>query len=212
MATNTQLSLRRLRQNALTREIVQECRVSVEQMIQPVFVVQGLKSREPIPGLTGTFRETPESLLETMENDRQAGVKKFLLFGVPQEKKEKEFSVDFTATQIAAIRKNFGQEVFLATDVCLCSLTSHGHCGVLTVEGTHIDNGATVADLAQAALVYAQAGADCVAPSDMMDGRVGAIRDSLYRSHLDRTLILSYHENPTCKFAILDVAMPLRFF
>ena len=183
---------RRLRQNPWIRELVRECRVSSAQLIQPLFVVEGLKSRESIPGLTGTFRDSQETLLTQVEKDLEAGVRKFLLFGVPSEKRDEGFRYDFTARQIESLRKRFGQDCFVAVDVCLCSYTAHGHCGILAAEGDHVKNDATVAELARAALAYAQAGADCVAPSDMMDNRVRAIRRALDGAGLERALIMSY--------------------
>lgn len=194
------LSLRRLRRTPLIRELVQEVRVSQEQMIQPLFVVEGLASRQAVPGITGTYRETSESLLKTIEMDLEAGVRKFLLFGVPESKALRGFDPSFIAKQIRSVRKRFGHDLFLGVDVCLCSATSHGQCGVLTSEGDHIDNAATVGELAQAALEFAQAGADCVAPSDMMDGRVRAIRDILDRNDLEQTLIMSYSAKFHSKF------------
>jgi porphobilinogen synthase len=185
-------SLRRLRQSPFIRELVQEYRVSVEQMIQPLFVVEGLAEREAVPGITGTFRETSESLLRTVERDLEAGVTKFILFGVPREKKLTDFQHQFTSSQIESLRKRFGKDIFLAVDVCLCSSTVHGHCGVLSAEGDHIENNSSVQELAKLARGYAQAGADCVAPSDMMDGRIRGIRKSLDEVGLDRTLIMSY--------------------
>jgi len=186
------MNLRRLRQSPAVRDLVREYRVSVDQMIQPLFVVEGLKAKESIPGLTGTFRDGPESLLKTVESDLESGVKKFLLFGVPSEKRADSFSGGFTASQIESLRKRFGKDLFLAADVCLCSSTTHGHCGVLNAEGDHVDNSGTVAELANLSLSYAQAGVDCVAPSDMMDGRIGAIREKLEQSNLTQTLIMSY--------------------
>ncbi len=187
-----QNNLRRLRQNPWIRELVKEVRVSPHQLIQPYFVVDGLKAREEIPGLTGTFRDTPDSILKQIEQDLEAGVRNALLFGVPREKRAAGFDFRFTASQIEAIKKRFGNDLFLAVDVCLCSFTTHGHCGVLTAEQDHVDNGKSVTELANAALAYAQAGADCVAPSDMMDGRVGAIRSKLEQAGRDRTLLMSY--------------------
>lgn len=188
------LSLRRLRQSKWIRELVKEYRVSVDQMIQPLFAVQGICSRESIPGLTGVYRETEDTLFQTIESDIEKGVRKFLLFGVPAEKSLRDFQsqLDFTAGQIQKIRKRFGGELFLAVDVCLCSSTAHGQCGIVTSEGDHVENSATVEQLAQFAVSFAQAGADCVAPSDMMDGRVGVIRKTLDEAGLERTLILSY--------------------
>jgi len=200
MFKNTPLSQRRLRQSPLVRELVQQYRVSVDQLVQPLFVVEGLGTREAVPGLTGTFRETSESLLKAVERDLEAGVKKFILFGVPKEKAAQGFNADFTAHQLGAVRKRFGKDIFMAVDVCLCSSTSHGQCGVLTAEGDHVDNSATVQELSTLALAYAQAGADCVAPSDMMDGRVGAIRSALDGAGLERTLIMSYSAKFHSKF------------
>lgn len=186
------LSLRRLRQNPHVRELTREYRVSLDQLIQPLFVVEGIRSKEPVPGLTGVFRETPDSLLKQVEKDLEAGVSKLLLFGVPGQKAECDFDPSFTADQIQAIKKRFGSDVFLSVDVCLCSSTTHGQCGILNAEGDHLQNNATVQELAKAALAFAEAGADCVAPSDMMDGRVAAIRQALDLSGLERTLLMSY--------------------
>lgn len=200
MDTDFGMNLRRLRRNPAIRQLVKEYRVSVDQMIQPLFVVQGLSSPESIPGLTGTFRDHSESLLKTIENDLEAGVKKFLLFGIPQEKKTHKFNGEFVSKQLEGIRKRFGKDLFLAVDVCLCSSTVHGHCGVMSAEGDHIENHSTVSELSQLALSYAQAGADCVAPSDMMDGRIRGIRNALDRAGLEQTLIMSYSAKFHSKF------------
>lgn len=188
----TSLSLRRLRQSAAIRELVREVRVSPEQLIQPHFVVEALTHREPVPGMSDVHRESADSLAVTVEADLKAGVRKILLFGVPADKRRADFSHDFTVRQIAALRRRFGADLWIAVDVCLCSHSVHGHCGLLDREGVHVENGTTVEELAHAATSYAQAGADCVAPSDMMDGRVGAIRRSLDAAGLERTLLMSY--------------------
>ncbi len=187
-----QMSLRRLRQSSAIRQLVTQYRVSVDQLIQPLFAVEGIHARETVPGLTGTYRETPDSLLRTVEQDLEAGVRKFLLFGVPGHKSESSFSGEFTARQLSALRKRFGKDIFLSVDVCLCSYTPHGQCGILNAEGDHVENSATVEQLAHLALEYASAGADCVAPSDMMDGRIGAIRRALDQAQMHSTLIMSY--------------------
>jgi porphobilinogen synthase len=161
-------------------------------MIQPLFVVEELTEREAVPGLNDVWRETPVSLLQQIEADMSAGVHKFLLFGVPAGKSEHEFNFDFLAQQINAIKQRFGTDIWLAVDVCLCSSTTHGHCGILNDEGNHVVNDKSVAELARAALTCAQAGADCVAPSDMMDGRVAAIRAALDTANLEQTVIMSY--------------------
>jgi len=186
------IGLRRLRQDPHIRGLTREVRPSPEQFIQPLFVVEGIPSPEPIPGLPGVMRETPDSLLRQVEADLGAGVSKFLLFGVPVERRTHDIDWSFTAGQVAALKKRFGRDLWLSVDVCLCSSTPHGHCGVLNPEGDHIDNAASVAELAAAAAAYATAGADCVAPSDMMDGRIGAIRAALAAAGRDRTLLMSY--------------------
>lgn len=186
------LDLRRLRQNEHVRSLTREVHVQLEQLIQPLFVVEGASAAQPVPGLTGVHQDTSDSLLRQVERDLQAGVNKFLLFGVPQERRERQIDWSFTASQIAALKARFGHDLWLATDVCLCSSTPHGHCGVLNAEGDHVDNDASVAELVQASLAYADAGADCVAPSDMMDGRIGAIRRGLDGAGHERTILMSY--------------------
>ncbi|MGK5089312.1 porphobilinogen synthase [Bdellovibrionota bacterium FG-2] len=194
------LGLRRLRQNPLTRELVREVHFSVEQLIQPCFVVDGISSRESVPGLTGTYRETSETLLRQTEADLKVGVNKLLLFGVPAKKELNNFDFGFTARAIQSLKRQFGSDLWVGVDVCLCSSTEHGQCGILSAEGDHVENDATVAQLARAALTYAQAGADCVAPSDMMDGRVGAIRFALDDAGLEKTLLMSYSAKFHSKF------------
>jgi len=187
-----QLTLRRLRSSALVRELVRELQVVPEKMIQPHFVVEGLRERERVPGLGEVYRETSDSLARQVEADLEAGVDKLLLFGVPAGKWEHAPDFGFTSRCIADLRRRFGRNLWISVDVCLCSYTEHGHCGLLDIEREHIDNGRSVTELARAACEYAAAGADCVAPSDMMDGRIGAIRRALDGSGLERTLILSY--------------------
>lgn len=194
------LTLRRLRQNPIVRGLVREHRVSVEQLIQPCFAVEGISRRETVPGLTGVYRETQDSLLRQIEGDLEAGVRSFLLFGVPRDKALRDFDSSFTARQVSAIRKRFGKDLFLAVDVCLCSSTTHGQCGILNSEGDHVENESTVRELANAALAFAEAGADCVAPSDMMDGRVAAIRETLDGAGLEQTLLMSYSAKFHSKF------------
>ncbi len=188
----TTLSLRRLRQDAHIRALTREVQVRPEQLIQPLFVAEGIPGRQPVPGLTGVCQETAASLAQQVEADLAVGVSKFLLFGVPLARSEQHIDWSFTAGQISALKRRFGRDIWLAADVCLCSSTPHGHCGVLTAEGDHVDNEASVQELTQAALAYGQAGADCVAPSDMMDGRVRAIRRGLDESGLSRTVLMSY--------------------
>ena len=186
------ISNRRNRLNATIRNLTKEVSFTPAKLIQPLFVVEGIREKESIPGLTGVFRETPDTLLKQVESDLEKGVKSFLLFGVTGQKSESQFNYDFTANQLHALKKRFGQDIFLSVDVCLCSYTSHGHCGILNDNLDHVDNHASVEALAQCALAYAQGGADCVAPSDMMDHRIRAIRETLDQHDLNQTLIMSY--------------------
>ncbi|HEV7631412.1 MAG TPA: porphobilinogen synthase [Steroidobacteraceae bacterium] len=188
----SRITLRRLRQDPHIRALTREVRPVAEQFIQPLFVAEGTRERLAIPGLAGVYQDTPATLLRQIEADMQAGVSKFLLFGVPAAKQSQAIDWSFTAGQIAAIKRRFGADLWLAVDVCLCSSTPHGHCGVLNPEGDHVDNVASVRELAAAAAAYATAGADCVAPSDMMDGRIAAIRDALDAADRDRVLLMSY--------------------
>jgi len=184
--------LRRNRDNRHIRELTRAARPHPEQFIQPLFAVEGLAAREAVPGLADVWRDTPSSLLAQVEADLGRGISKFLLFGVPGEKRDRQFSHAWTSARLADLKARFGADVWVAADVCLCSYTSHGHCGILTDDRSHLDNDVTVAALADAALQFAQAGADCVAPSDMQDGRVAAIRAALDRAGLERRALMSY--------------------
>ena len=187
-----ELTLRRLRQDTAIRELTRAVRVHPEQFIQPLFVVDGLADREPVAGLDDVWRDTPESLMRQVEHDLEQGIGKFLLFGVPADKQSDDFDHDFASRQIEAIKSRFGADVWLAVDVCLCSHTTHGHCGVLNEAGDHVMNAPSVDALVDAAARFSAAGADCVAPSDMMDGRVAAIRSALSAAGHERTIIMSY--------------------
>jgi porphobilinogen synthase len=192
MSTHYPPTLRRLRQNEHVRMLTREVHIQLGQLIQPCFVAEGIDSPVAVPGLPSVMQETPDSLLRQVEADLRAGVHAFLLFGVPRARAERSIDWSFTAGQVHALKHRFGNDIWLATDVCLCSATPHGHCGVLNAEGDHVDNDASVQELAAAAFAYAQAGADCVAPSDMMDGRVAAIRQRLDHHGLERTVLMSY--------------------
>jgi porphobilinogen synthase len=195
-ARNSSLNLRRLRQDEHVRALTREVHVQVGQLIQPLFVTEGATAPLPVPGLTGVHQDTSDSLARQVESDLEAGVSKFILFGVPAARRERDIDWSFTAGQLQALKRRFGRDIWLAADVCLCSSTPHGHCGVLNAEGDHVDNDASLEELVQAAVAYAQAGADCVAPSDMMDGRIGAIRAALDAAGLARAVLMSY----TAKF------------
>lgn len=186
------LDYRRLRLSPAIRELTREVRVSAEQLIQPYFVVEGIAKRQPVAGMPGVYRETSESLLEQITADIEAGVSKIILFGVPAHKADEDFDFGFTAAQVATVKARFGEQLWVAVDVCLCSCTTHGQCGIVNEAGDYLLNDETVAELVRASLEYAGAGADCVAPSDMMDGRVGAIRNALDAQGFERTVLMSY--------------------
>jgi porphobilinogen synthase len=192
MAGMAPLNLRRTRLNRHIRELTREVRLHDEQMIQPLFVVDDIRQAQPINGLDAVFRDSPETILQQIDADLENGISKFLLFGIPRDKQETEFDHAFTSEQINRIKQRFGADIWLATDVCLCSYTTHGHCGILNKNGDQVLNEDTVDKLASAARMYAEAGADCVAPSDMMDGRVAAIRATFDSGGFDQTLIMSY--------------------
>lgn len=190
---------RRLRQNASVRDLVGEVRLSLKEFIQPYFLTEGSSSKEPIQGFTNVFRWGIDSLSSQIEKDIERGLQSFLLFGGSDKKDPKGTSCydpkGLVARTLRSLKERFGDNIILMTDVCLCPYTSHGHCGVLSDEG--IDNDASLGPLSQMALCHAEAGADFVAPSDMMDGRVGSIRTLLDEKGYSRVGILSY----TAKYA-----------
>ena len=190
---------RRLRQTPLIRNLVAECRPRRDQLIQPYFVCEGKGIREEIGGLPGIARESVDRLLETITADLTMGIRKVMLFGVTDRKDVMAATAyDDRNPVLQAVRllkDRFGEALFVSADVCLCAYIDTGHCGVTVND--QIDNDLSVEILAQMALSLAKAGCDCVAPSDMMDGRVGAIRDTLDASGYVNTLILAY----TAKYA-----------
>jgi porphobilinogen synthase len=159
-------------------------------LIQPFFVVEGLPNEEPIAGLRGNLRHNIPSALRQIEKDLTDGVTQFLLFPVPAEKKESGFDHDSTHKTIAEIRKQFGQSLCLWIDTCLCSYTTHGHCAVLDEKGIKLDE--TLDELAKSAVAFADAGADGISPSDMMDGRVARIRAALDEHGFELVPVMSY--------------------
>lgn len=187
-----QINHRRLRQNNHIRDLLKETWLDHRRFIQPYFAVENLKERESIPGLIGVYRETTDSLLRQVEQDIEQGCSKMLLFGVSQSKNESEFNYQGVLQTIQKLRQTFGSQLWIAADVCLCSYTNHGHCGILNDAANCVQNHLTVKELANQALSMAQAGVDCVAPSDMMDGRIGAMRTKLNKKGFDETLIMSY--------------------
>ncbi len=184
---------RRLRRTAAIRDMAAETRLSPSMLVYPVFIREGKNIIEDIPAMPGQKRYSPDLFPKFLEEAANAGIKSVLLFGLPEHKDEcgsgawDENGVIQQALRIG--KKNFPEMTFIG-DVCLCEYTSHGHCGML--KGDTVDNDPTVELLARTALSQAQAGADVVAPSDMMDGRVGAIRAALDGAGMDDTIIFSY--------------------
>jgi len=185
---------RRLRRSETLRRMVQETRLRREDLIYPMFVAPGQGVRQEVPSMPGVFRLSLEKLVEEAKEVAGLGIPGVLLFGLPQKKDEtgSEAASPKGAVQQAVRRlKKEVPDLVVITDVCLCGYTSHGHCGLLR-PGGEVDNDATLEVLAQVAVSHAQAGADIVAPSDMMDGRVGAIREALDEVGQEMTAILSY--------------------
>lgn len=184
---------RRLRTDQTIRDLVRETRISKKSLIYPVFVRDGSNVMEEISSMEGQFRYSPDRVHTAYESMLKAGVHTALLFGIPAEKDPQgsgAYAEDGALQQAIRIAKREYPELKIVTDVCLCEYTSHGHCGLL--DGERVLNDETLAVLARAALSHAEAGADMVAPSDMMDGRVLAIRNALDQNKFEHIPILSY--------------------
>lgn len=164
---------------------------SVAQLIQPVFIVDGMTAGERIAGLGDNARYGCDAALEAIASDVDRGVRHFLLFAVPSSKHERSLEFRFLAETVGAIKRRFGAALHLWVDICLCSSTTHGHCALLDDHG-RIDLGATLDALAQASVEAAGAGADGVSPSDMMDGRTAHIRAALDAAGLGHVPVMSY--------------------
>ena len=184
---------RRLRSSDTLRRMVRETRVSPESLIYPLFIVEGENLVEPIPSLDGQWRYSPDRVCEAVEACRAVGVNKVLLFGIPAHKDacgSEAWNPDGVVQQgIRAIKAKY-PDCYVITDVCMCEYTDHGHCGILC--GHSVDNDKTLEVLAKTALSHVQAGADMVAPSDMMDGRVAAIRRILDENGYETVPIMAY--------------------
>jgi porphobilinogen synthase len=185
---------RRLRRTSALRRLVRETRLHPSQLVVPLFVRPGTGIREPIPSMPGQDRLSIDELASEAHRLVEAGVGGVLLFGLP-ERKDPEGSgawddEGIVQAAVRALRHAVGDELAIVADVCLCEYTSHGHCGVL--RGTIVDNDTTLPLLARASVSLAEAGADVVAPSAMMDGQVAAIRAGLDEAGLTETAILAY--------------------
>ncbi len=184
---------RRLRRNSAIRRMVMETELKVDDLIYPVFVKHGKGEREPIPSLVGQYRLSVDELAREAAEVVSLGVPAVILFGLPKKKDEvgsEAYARDGIVQQAVAALKDGVPELVVFTDVCLCQYTDHGHCGIIRDGG--VDNDTTLEILSRIALSHAEAGADFVAPSDMMDGRVRAIRETLERNGFKDTGILAY--------------------
>ena len=184
---------RRLRANPQLRELVRETRLHAAQLVAPIFVVSGHDRREEISSLKGHARLSPELAAAEAERLAALGVGGVLLFGIPDSKDARgEGAADESGPVPETLRKLKAAKLplVLVADVCLCEYTTHGHCGVL--DGDRIDNDATLPLLAEAAIAYAEAGADIVAPSAMMDGQVAALRSGLEAGGFQNAAIIAY--------------------
>jgi porphobilinogen synthase len=194
-----QTRLRRLRRTDVLRDLVRETELSTARLVAPLFVEAGLDGREPVASMPGVERLSLSQAVEEAGELAALGIPGVLLFGIPADKDaEGSGAWDDEGVVALAVRaiKKAHPELLVITDVCLCEYTSHGHCGVLRADGT-VENDGTVELLARAALSHARAGADIVAPSDMMDGRVGAIRRELDGEGFEDVALMAY----SAKFA-----------
>jgi porphobilinogen synthase len=191
--------MRRLRKTGVLRDMVRETELAASQLVYPMFVELGIDSRTPIEAMPGIDRLSISHAVEEAGEAHSLGIPSVLLFGIPTDKDEHASGAyDEEGVVQLAVRaiKEAYPELVVITDVCLCEYTSHGHCGVVRPDG-HVDNDLTLDLLARTAISHAAAGADIVAPSDMMDGRVGALRSQLDAEGYSETPIIAY----SAKFA-----------
>ncbi|EQK49282.1 MULTISPECIES: porphobilinogen synthase [Paraclostridium] len=185
---------RRLRKSAAIRDLVRETVLNVNDLIYPLFVVEGENIKEEIPSLPEVYHFSLDKLEEEIKEIKDLGIQHVILFGIPDEKDAfgKEAYNDNGIVQ-KAIRKikEIDPDMCVTTDVCMCQYTSHGHCGILTEKG-YVDNDQTLEYLTKIAVSHAKAGADMVAPSDMMDGRIQAMREGLDAQGFETVAIMSY--------------------
>ena len=194
------ITQRRLRADTHIRQLTASVKLSHKSFIQPLFVDEAISEPRAVNGLTEVEVDTASSVLNTIEQNIKTGATKFLLFPVPANKKENFFDFSFASSVIRSIKENFGNDVWIASDLCLCSYTTHGHCGILNDDHSKLVNHKTVDVLSKYATQLAVAGADCIAPSDMTDGRIAAIRTSLDAMGYDTVSIMSYSAKFSSQF------------
>lgn len=184
---------RRLRNSPTIRAMVRETRISADTLVYPMFVIEGENIKEEIPTMPGQYRYSIDRMGEVLEEMQDAGVRSVMFFGIPAYKDECGSGAwdenGIVQKTLRYAKKNY-PALFYITDVCMCEYTSHGHCGIL--DGANVDNDKTLEVLAKTALSHVKAGADMVAPSDMMDGRVGMIRKVFDENGFENIPIMSY--------------------
>ncbi|MCI1945253.1 porphobilinogen synthase [Clostridium luticellarii] len=184
---------RRLRKNQVIRDMVKETVLNRQDFIYPLFVVEGKNIKKEIPSLENNYHYSIDRLEEIVQEIKKSGVKSVILFGIPGYKDEvgtSAFEKDGIIQRAVRKLRELYPELYIITDVCMCEYTSHGHCGIL--HGHEVDNDETIKYIAKIAVSHAEAGADMVAPSDMMDGRVKAIRDALDENGFKDVSIMAY--------------------
>jgi len=184
---------RRMRQNAHIRRMVRETHLSIDDLILPVFAVDGKGIKNPIPSMPGHFQLSVDHLIKVAKQAKESGIPALIVFGIPDKKDAlgtQAYAKNGVVQKAVNEIKNKVSDLLIITDVCLCQYTDHGHCGMIDKQKIH--NDASLELLAKTALSHARAGADMVAPSDMMDGRVSEIRDMLDEEGFSDTAIMSY--------------------
>ncbi|HIC90876.1 MAG TPA: porphobilinogen synthase [Syntrophaceae bacterium] len=184
---------RRLRRNKNIRRMVRETRLSVDDLVYPLFVVPGSGVKNPIPPMPGIFQFSIDNLVHEIKEIRELNIPAVILFGIPEKKDDmgsEAYAKDGIIQRAIRAIKDKVPDILIITDVCLCEYTTHGHCGV--IKDGDVDNDATLDLLAKTALSHVESGSDIVAPSDMMDGRVAAIREILDENGFEHIPIMSY--------------------
>lgn len=185
--------LRRLRLNQNIRDLIKETEITINDFVYPMFIIPGNNKSEEIESMPGIFRHTIDKALGEIEEINKLGIKAILLFGIPEKKDDMATGAyskkGIIQHAVQSIKKEF-KDLIVITDLCLCEYTDHGHCGV--IHDGYVDNDETLELLSLTALSHAEAGADIIAPSDMMDGRVSIIREVLDDNNFENTMIMSY--------------------
>ena len=200
---------RRLRKNAAIRSMIRETRLSPEDFVLPIFVVEGENIKEEIPSLPGIYHYSVDRLDEIAGQMEQAGVPACILFGIPDHKDSCGTAAsdpEGVVQQAMRRLRQLSPDLYIIGDVCMCEYTDHGHCGILNARG-EVLNDATLPHLAAIALSYAEAGADMVAPSDMMDGHIAALRRTLDEAGFENVAIMGYSAKYASAYEGADIIM-----